>query len=72
MFDRMSPKKLARAKGTDELSALAHVAVGYGTGGDSASAAERRAAQDLLADKVSPRQAERLKKQAMRRVRGGF
>jgi hypothetical protein len=72
MWDRMSPEKLARAKGTDEASALAHIASGYGTGGQSATAAERRAAEALLLDKVSPREAKRLMKAATRKVRDTF
>lgn len=72
MWDRMSPEKLARAKGTDEASALAHVASGYGANGQGATAAERRAAEDLLLDKVSAREAKKLMKAATRKVRTTF
>ena len=76
MFDRMSPQKLARAKGqstnTNQLNAIAHVAGGYGGNGQGATGGERRVAEDLLVDLVGARKADRLIKQARKKVRDSF
>lgn len=71
MFDRMSPEKLARAKGqaqtTNQLNPIARVANGFGV-----SRADKLAAQAKLAEQVGEKKAKRLMRDAARQARGSF
>lgn len=71
MFDRMSPEKLARAKGkasnTNRRNALADVANGFGV-----TASERRIANEILTEEVGSFRSWRLKNQSKKKARGSF
>lgn len=76
MFDRMSPEKLARAKGqaqsTNEINALALLANGYRSSSQGATGAESRIAEGLLIERFGRRKANRLIQQTARKIRDTF
>lgn len=76
MFDRMSPEKLARAKGqaqgTNEVNSLAYLANGYRNDSQGATGAEKRIAENLLVEKLGRRRADRLIRETAKKVRDSF